>query len=297
MASTGIDREIDELYQLPLDEFTAARNALAKRAGGAGGAGIKALQKPPIAAWAVNQLYWHKRDVYDKLIETAETMRAAHANVLSGKRADLRSAGKEHEDALEDAIRQTVKLMQDGGHPMTDATRQAVATTLRGLPADTPGRLSRVLQPGGFEMLAGIPVKAGAKAAPKAAAPAPAPSARKADEKVAAPDPKALARAREAVDATSRALKIAEQAARREEFEAARAAREAEKSARAVTSAEEELEAAKQALDEARKEAAAAEKRRETAARRAAAAEEATETARTRMKEADRELQALAKRK
>jgi hypothetical protein len=297
MASTGIDRDIDELYQLPLDEFTAARNALAKRAGGSNAAGIKALQKPPIAAWAVNQLYWQKRDIYDKLIETAETMRAAHANVLSGKRADLRSAGKEHEDALEDAIRQTVKLMQAGGHPVTDATRQAVATTLRGLPAETPGRLSRVLQPGGFEMLAGIPVKAGAKPAPKTAAPAPAPVARKAEEKGVGPDPKALARTREAVESTSRAVKIAEQAARREEFEAARTAREAEKSARAVTSAEEEVEAAKHALDEARKEAAAAEKRRDTAARRAAEAEAAVDTARSRAKEADRELQALTKRR
>jgi hypothetical protein len=296
MASTGIDHEIDELYQLPLDEFTAARNALAKRAGGGDAAEIKALQKPPTAAWAVNQLYWHKRDTYDTLIEAAETLRAAHTNVLSGKRADLRSAGKEHEDALDAAIKQTVKLMEDGGHPVTDATRQAVATTLRGLPADAPpGRLSRVLQPGGFEMLAGIPVKAGAKPAPKA--PAPAPAARKSEEKATGPDPKAVARAREAVESASRALKIAEQAVRREEFEAARAAREAEKSAGAVTSAEEEVEAAKQALDEARKEAAAAEKRRETAARRAVESEEAVESARTRMKEADHELQALTKRR
>ena len=33
MASPSLDTEIDRLYQLPLDEFTAARNALAKEAG------------------------------------------------------------------------------------------------------------------------------------------------------------------------------------------------------------------------------------------------------------------------
>ena len=38
--------QIDRLYQLPLDEFTAARNALAKEAGAAG-AQIRTLQKPP----------------------------------------------------------------------------------------------------------------------------------------------------------------------------------------------------------------------------------------------------------
>jgi hypothetical protein len=49
---------IDELYQLPLDEFTAARNALAKSTGDAS---IKKLEKPSLSAWAVNQLFWHQR--------------------------------------------------------------------------------------------------------------------------------------------------------------------------------------------------------------------------------------------
>ena len=53
MASRDLEREIDKLYRLPLDEFTSARNALAKTAG-TDGASVKGLQKPPIAAWAVN---------------------------------------------------------------------------------------------------------------------------------------------------------------------------------------------------------------------------------------------------
>ena len=56
MASRRDDPALDRLFQLPLDEFTAARNTLAK-ASGADGAAIRQLSKPPVAAWAVNQLY------------------------------------------------------------------------------------------------------------------------------------------------------------------------------------------------------------------------------------------------
>ena len=111
-----LGREIDTLYQLPLDEFTSARNALAKTAG-TDGASVKGLQKPPIAAWAVNQLYWNRRDVYDTLIEAAETLRASHTAVLAGKSADLRAAGKDHEAALEAALKASIGLLQESGHP------------------------------------------------------------------------------------------------------------------------------------------------------------------------------------
>ena len=62
MAARKIESEIDRLYQLAPDEFTAARNALAKSAG-PDAAAVKRLTKPPIAAWAVNQVYWQHRDV------------------------------------------------------------------------------------------------------------------------------------------------------------------------------------------------------------------------------------------
>ena len=61
--SGKLNDEVDELYQLPLAEFTGARNALAARLKQSGRANdaslVKALQKPPVSAWAVNQLYWN----------------------------------------------------------------------------------------------------------------------------------------------------------------------------------------------------------------------------------------------
>ncbi len=47
-----MDDQIVQLYQLPLDQFTTARNALAKGAGPRS-AEIKGLEKPNAAAWAV----------------------------------------------------------------------------------------------------------------------------------------------------------------------------------------------------------------------------------------------------
>ena len=64
--SKDFESRIDALFQLPLDEFTAARNALAKEAGKDAPA-LKQLTKPPVAAWAVNQLYWERRDDYEAL--------------------------------------------------------------------------------------------------------------------------------------------------------------------------------------------------------------------------------------
>ena len=133
-----------------------ARNALARSAG-KDGAAIKALTKPPLAAWAVNQLFWQDRDHYDALIEAANEMRRTHKAVIEGKRGDLRTAGREHDAALDAALKSSLALVKDAGNPVTEATRQAILNTLRALPAnEPPGRLTRALAPGGFEMLAGV---------------------------------------------------------------------------------------------------------------------------------------------
>jgi hypothetical protein len=289
MASRRLDSGIDNLYQLPLAEFTAARNALAKEAG-AEGAEIRGLQKPPVAAWAINQLFWRDRDSYDRLIEAAAEVRTAHGAVLAGRKGDLRTPGRLHEDAIQQALTATVEILTKSGQPVTDATRQAIATTLRALPSsDPPGRLTRTLQPGGFEMLTGVPVRAKPPERPRPAAPARKASAG-AGEKAPQVDTKALARAKDAVAAATRAFREAEHAARRDEFEAARAAREAEKAERVLANARTELETARRAVEEAERDATAAVKARETAAKRSRASDAALDTARSRVETAQGEL-------
>lgn len=279
----GLDTRIDSLYQLPLEEFTAARNVLAKEAG-PDAARVRALVKPPIGAWAVNQLFGKQRDIWDELMAAAENAQKAHKAVLSGKSADVRSASKVHDDAVETALKSTLALLTGAGHPVTDATKQAIVTTLRALPGtEPPGRLTRVLQPGGFEALAGLSIGRGAPAAPARQKPAPraaAPAAAKgAGPKV---DAKALTRAREAAAAAARALRDAETAVQRQEFEIARATRDEERAEKAVEEAKEALAAATDAVKRAEGALVTATRRREAAEAKAEDVNEALVTARKR---------------
>lgn len=283
--------DVDQLFQLPLSEFTAARNTLAKSAG-RGGAAIKALSKPPLAAWAVNQLYWRDRDRYQSLIDAAKEMRRVHKAVIEGKGGDLRASGREHEAALDDALKGTIRILKDEGQPVTDATRQAILNTLRALPSeDAPGRLTKTLAPGGFEMLAGImPRAGGGKPAPTkggaAAVETAKPSAARGASKRDAKAERDAAKAREKRVALERAVREADQKARQAEFETARAAREAARAGKRLDEARRALDEAREAFDAAEKEAAAAARAQETAERRARDAQSALDAARAKLESA-----------
>jgi hypothetical protein len=289
-----LDADIDRLYQGSLADFTAERNALAKRAG-AQAAEIRGLTKPTVPAWAVNQLYWQNRPVYDRLIERADDLRATHTAALRGQRTDLRGAGRAHEESIEDALKAVLALMTANGQPVTDATRQAIATTLRSLPGDEPpGRLSRQLEPRGFEMLTAAASQGRvrpAAPAPKASRPADANKDGKKDGKKEAAR---IAAAREALAAAARAVRDAEHVVRREEFEAARAARDAEKAEKAVSEAEETLQQAEQALADAKRAAAAASKTRDAAQAKAAKATTQLEAAQDKEQRAQAALDSRA---
>jgi len=282
MASRHLDTEIDQLYQLPLEEFTAARNNLARTAG-TDAAEVRKLAKPPIAAWAVNQLYWKHRDVYDALIEASTAVRKTHKTILGGGRADVRESSKEHDAALEAALKATLAILQEADHPATDTTRQTIVTTLRALPTSgAPGRLTETLQPGGFEMLQGLSIAGGAgiirpKPVVKKESPAQADANHKTRTTVSRAEAEKTAALR---TESAKGLREAEQNARREEFEAMRTTREAERAVRQLERAREALQNAQKALDQAENAADEAAGQRDAAGRRAKDAERALENAR-----------------
>jgi hypothetical protein len=295
MGSKGIEAEIDRLYQLPLDEFTPARNALAKKAGSEA-ARIRGLAKPPMAAWAVNQLYWQQGDLWNALVAAAENAQRAHRAVLAGKGADVRAASKVHEDAVDKALRATLALLVEARHPATDTTKHAIGTTLRAVPGDEPpGRFTRTLQPAGFGMLTGLPIAAGGAATRQKAAPAPPPRGKSASRDEPKVDAKTLTRVRQAAAAAADALRAAEAAVRREEFERVRTEREEKRAEAAVAKAREESERAAAELAAAVTAARDAKRLRDAAAKRADAAEAALPKARKEAAAAAAELQALEK--
>lgn len=155
---SALDAKIDELYRLPLSEFTGARNALAKTLGKDEAGQVKALEKPTVVPWAVNQVYWKARSTYDRLMKSGEKLRAAQIAALEGKHADVRGAGDAHRRAISEAVGEAERLSAAAGaKPGADAlARTFESLSLAGTPPATPGRLTDALQPAGFEALASL---------------------------------------------------------------------------------------------------------------------------------------------
>jgi hypothetical protein len=167
--------DIDNLFQLPLTEFTAARNALAGTLKAAGraedAAAVKALPKPPLSAWTVNQLYWHHRKAFDQLMAAGERLRKAQAAQLAGKGGEMRAPLEARNAALGELTKRAGALLRDAGHaPTPDLTRritttlEALATYARQSSATSAGRLTGDVDPPGFDALAALVPRTGGRA-------------------------------------------------------------------------------------------------------------------------------------
>jgi phage-related minor tail protein len=170
MAAAASD--IDGLFQLPPDEFTAARNALAaqlKKAGRGDEADrVKALAKPPVSAWTVNQLYWHHRKAFDRLLAVGERFKKAQAAQLEGRKGDLREPLEARRQTLAELSKLAATVLRDAGHNPSPDTMRRVTTTLEALatygthPGAPPaGRLTEDVDPPGFEAVAALIPHAG----------------------------------------------------------------------------------------------------------------------------------------
>jgi hypothetical protein len=155
---SALDATIDDLYRLPLNEFTGARNALAKSLTGGDALRVRALAKPTVVPWAVNQVYWHARGTHDRLMKSGERLRAAQIAALEGRPADVRAASDAHRRAIGDAVAEAQRLAATAGAtPGADALARTFEALSLAIPApDSPGRLTAALQPAGFEALTGI---------------------------------------------------------------------------------------------------------------------------------------------
>jgi hypothetical protein len=157
---SALDSSIDDLYRAPLGTFVDARNALAKTLKGADAKRIRALAKPTLVPWAVNQVYWRARGVYDRLIKSGQRLRDAQVAALEGRKVDVRAASDAHRQAIADAVKEASTIAAtEGSQPPSDALmRMFEALSLAPERADAPGRWTKPLQPAGFEALSGINV-------------------------------------------------------------------------------------------------------------------------------------------
>lgn len=157
-----LNDEVDELFKLPLAEFTDARNALAKRLKQSGRDNdanlVKTLSKPSVSAWTVNQLYWHHREEFDALLAAGQRVRKAQVSASASKLVEMRAALDARRDALVDLSERAASLLRDAGSNPSPETIRRISTTLEAISAlpdgPTPGRLTQDVDPPGFESLA-----------------------------------------------------------------------------------------------------------------------------------------------
>ena len=166
-APAGDTSALAELFKLPLDQFTAARNARAARLKKNGhpeeAAQLKALSKPPLSAWAVNQLFWrHPKDL-EALLDSGERFRHAQAQQLAGKHGDLRGTLDARRQTLTALSRLAADILREGGHtPGPDIERRVTTHsrhwrhTGRQPGAPQAGFLTADIDPPGFEALAAL---------------------------------------------------------------------------------------------------------------------------------------------
>jgi hypothetical protein len=199
----------------------------------------------------VNQVYWQARPTYDKLIKSGERLRAAQIASLEGRRgADVREAGDSHRTALADAVKAAERIAAAAGaNPPADALMRTFETlSLASEPPEPPGRLTKPLQPSGFEALAGV--TPAARPAATVARPFPA-SARSEAERASARLAEAPeARRRQGREPIGPALRPSDkkrtEADRRKERAAEEAARKREAAIKAAAAALARAEAAEQ---------------------------------------------------
>ena len=158
-----LEREIDALFNLPLAEFTSARNELAARLKKSGQSEaavfVKTLAKPSVSAWAVNQLYWNHRAAFDRLITSGERFHKAQTSRLAAKSADMRDALEARREALTQLAEFATSLLGNSGHNAAPETIHRITTTLEAISAyasrsdaPRPGRLTQDVDPPGFEL-------------------------------------------------------------------------------------------------------------------------------------------------
>src|SRR5213596_818834 len=122
-----LDSELGRLYGSPLDEFTAARNELATRLRKASQSEaaerVRALRKPSVAVWAVNQLARRHPDDVQTHVAAGERLREAQGAALRGGDSDaVRAATAAERESVRKLTRMAEQLLVDEGRAVSQAT-------------------------------------------------------------------------------------------------------------------------------------------------------------------------------
>lgn len=279
--SVAEETEGDRLYGLSLEEFTAARDALAARLRSAGdaqeAARVRALRKPTTPAWAVNQLARRQRELIEQLIAGSERLRRAQQELLQGGPAqEVWEATLAERETLARLSHEAERILAGANYGVTRGMLDRITDTLAAAAADVTGRtllrrgiLTNEMRRAGFGDILGAPPEAPARDRAPARAPSPArPRAGAKPAKAAGPSAKQRLEADRESVRLARDAERAEGEAERLDKAAAKAEEEADSLRRRLASAEKDASRARAEASAARKAAAAARREADRAAER-----------------------------
>ncbi len=131
----GIEDRVDALLATPPQQFTAARNALAKQLQGDGlrdaAAEVKRLPRPSVSLWILNQLAREQPAVIDSYLEAAQLLREAHQ---SG--GDIRAATPPQRDAESRVVAAAGEFARTHDQNVTDTVMRGLREALSSAAAD-----------------------------------------------------------------------------------------------------------------------------------------------------------------
>ena len=118
----------DELYGLPLADFTPARDARVKQLKGTPSAArVKALRKPSTAAWVIDLLVRREGEQVDQLLSVGAALREAQEAMSAG---ELRALTKQRRQVTAAVTTRARRLAADEGLRVTEAVAEQVEATL-----------------------------------------------------------------------------------------------------------------------------------------------------------------------
>ncbi len=203
-APADLDRKLDEiageLYGLPPDAFTAARDEQVRKARAGGEAAlareIARLRRPTQSAWLINLLWRDQREVLEQFFEVANLLRQAQAEAAGAELRELTTQRRQLENAM---IRQARALAEKAGVEVGAATEREAQETLSAALAQPEVadevRTGRLIKPVAYAGFGTLPTDI--KPAAPRAEPPPAKQAGKPEAKIDDFAAKAAERARQ----------------------------------------------------------------------------------------------------
>jgi hypothetical protein len=264
---SSLQDQVDALFALPPEEFTAARDRLARELSDGGNKEaakeVKGLKRPTVAAWAVNQTVRGHPDALERLTKAGGELSAAQRRAASGlTSAAFAQAMASRRKAVRELTDLAAQVLTGAGRA-AEPHLGAISNTFEAAASDrssqeivAAGRLSKELAPpSGFDVLEGFTVVPGSGEKPSPAEAATAAATRDLDRwrtKLSTAREDQRGRQEEADEAEQRVQELQKELDRAHR-EAAAARKRADRAGQKANEAERKLEEAAARVEDAGK--------------------------------------------